>query len=380
MHIRIIRYFLGGLLTLTIFSGALSAQIWPGDISNNGKVNGIDWLYYGAAFGKAGAPRIEKSFEWAGHMAPEDWSNFFNDGHNFSYADCNGDGVINQEDGAAIQLNEGLKRPDVPVDIAKDSFSVGEPSIHPSLFFNNRRRDTIKVVQGENVSIPIQLGTSAIPVEQFYGLRFKMNIPDSLTQRAIEVNKTSNSWIGATLLSNDVFIEDQQALDVAITRFDQQPVAIGQGSILNFSIITEGNLIFYEGASRTFDITLDSMRLVDDQLNTMPLSGDTLTIVVYKDSNSLITSITNIFTPQASIEVFPNPTFDWITVRYDRLQVRGYQLLDVSGRLLINKLLPPNDIQQQGTIEIDSSPFESGVYTLGLLHDQGVVIRKLIVR
>ena len=380
MHMRMIRYFLGGLLALTNLSLPLSAQIWPGDISNNGEVNGIDWLYYGVAFGNTGAPRIEKSFEWAGHMAPENWSNFFSEGHNFSYADCNGDGVINQEDGAAIQINKGLRRSDVSIDIAKDSLSFGKPEIHPSLYFSDQRKDTIKILQGESLSIPIQLGTSAIPVERFYGLRFKMNVPDSLTQRPIEINKTSDSWIGTTLLSDDIFIENKKELDIAITRFDQQPVTIGQGVILSLSIITEGNLIFYEGGSRTFNITLDSMRLVDDQLNTMPLSGDTLTVVVYKDANSLITRTSNKFTPPASIELFPNPTSDRITVRYDHLKVRGYQLSDASGKLLINQALPTNAIQKQGTIEIDSSSFESGMYILGLLHDKGVVIQKLIIR
>jgi len=77
---------------------AQSQQIWPGDINDNGIVNGVDLLYHGVAEGNIGPERAETGSDWEGYLSAPLWQNSFTDGINFSNADVNGRGKVEQGD------------------------------------------------------------------------------------------------------------------------------------------------------------------------------------------------------------------------------------------------------------------------------------------
>ncbi len=61
-------------LLFLLLSGTLAqAQIWPGDMNNNGVVNCVDLLYWSVANGRTGSPRTNSGTQWQAHPMPSDW-------------------------------------------------------------------------------------------------------------------------------------------------------------------------------------------------------------------------------------------------------------------------------------------------------------------
>lgn len=75
-------------------------SVWPGDTNNDGIVNEIDILLILINYNNTGYPRDEQSVEWEGQEKNNDF-----DSNPFSYSDCNGDGIVNFNDVAAIGIN-----------------------------------------------------------------------------------------------------------------------------------------------------------------------------------------------------------------------------------------------------------------------------------
>ncbi|HUU30388.1 MAG TPA: PQQ-binding-like beta-propeller repeat protein [archaeon] len=73
--------------------------VWPGDTDNNGYVDIADILALVSNIGKKGPPRSHSSSKWTCQSA-EPW-----DPDSLTYLDCNGDGVLDQEDIFPIILN-----------------------------------------------------------------------------------------------------------------------------------------------------------------------------------------------------------------------------------------------------------------------------------
>jgi PKD repeat protein/uncharacterized protein (DUF2141 family) len=100
------------LFTLT--SPTVSAQesmIWPGDISNNGSIDGVDLLYWAHAYGARGEVRPNASIQWAAQPMGTSWEKNFPDNHNFAYADTDGDGTVSAADLRALFSNQHLTHP-----------------------------------------------------------------------------------------------------------------------------------------------------------------------------------------------------------------------------------------------------------------------------
>ncbi len=80
-----------------------SAQllVWPGDANNDGVVDQADWDILKLYENKTGSPRATVSSEWAAQLATA-WIPAA-----ATYADCNGDGVVNSEDFYVVMNNWG---------------------------------------------------------------------------------------------------------------------------------------------------------------------------------------------------------------------------------------------------------------------------------
>ena len=333
----------------------INAQIWPGDINNNGIVNGVDWLYYGAAFSETGPSRTEVSSIWAPHNAPEAWSLFFPEAVNYSYADCNGDGMVSPLDGNTLRLNFGLQRSVV----RSDTFSSGLPGQVPPLYFGDHPGDTLTTFAGQALTIPISLGDEEHSVSHFYGLRFKLEGADSAFQKQIQITSPIDAWIGATIASHDLYIDGLNNVDFGVVRFDQENIN-GSGEILSLGIVMEENLIFNQAPKRTFKIFLDSMLLVDNALNTYAIAGDTLTFEVFPDSTSLITSLSNQPT-FAQARVFPNPANQKVHLQVERAAIEKVEIWSIEGLEVSSNQYVFNN-QLSGQIDLDVAMLSSGFY------------------
>ncbi len=87
----------------TIGSNALAQlMVWPGDADNDGDVDQADWDALKLYENKTGTPRATVSSEWAAQTATA-WVPAA-----ATYADCNGDGVVDANDFYVVMTNWGL--------------------------------------------------------------------------------------------------------------------------------------------------------------------------------------------------------------------------------------------------------------------------------
>ncbi|NRA48106.1 MAG: hypothetical protein HRU12_03155, partial [Phaeodactylibacter sp.] len=146
--------------------------VWPGDVGNDGIVNQMDQWAIGLAYGREGIVRANASIDWVGQFALN-WPSTITFAYEFNakYGDCNGDGFITADDMGAIQQNWGLTHPLAPV----------TP-------YNFPQKDQPKSLgapewQGEQVRIPVYMGTEYKSIWNAYGFSFMVNFtPGSLSE------------------------------------------------------------------------------------------------------------------------------------------------------------------------------------------------------
>ncbi|MCL5036183.1 MAG: PQQ-binding-like beta-propeller repeat protein [Chloroflexi bacterium] len=87
-----------------IFEGAApeTVDVWPGDLNNDGDADTFDILNVGAYWNETGYERYPQSSAWAAQNARK-WADT-----NATYADANGDGVVDADDITPILTNYGL--------------------------------------------------------------------------------------------------------------------------------------------------------------------------------------------------------------------------------------------------------------------------------
>ena len=147
---------------------AQSLTVWPGDVSDNGRVDYVDFLLWDQAYGTFGPPRLDGGDTWSAPAAFE-WLETFPNGTNFAHADCNGDGIIDEFDFDVIFQNYGL----VNDSLGTEPIQIGINGIDPPIFFDTTFFQ-YTVPEGFSVSVPIVLGTADLPVGNFSSVGFQV--------------------------------------------------------------------------------------------------------------------------------------------------------------------------------------------------------------
>lgn len=301
--------------------GLRAQLVWPGDVNNNGIVNGVDLLYLGWAYGAAGPERAGVSADWAPQVAPSPWAQAFPDGLNYYYADCNGDGFVDEADfDEALDENYGLTHGA----LTADDFANAVPGSAPELLLLPQ----LSVVGlGAQINIDLFAGTPENPLPPTYG--FALLISFGTTQGSLlgelEFQSDSNNWLEA---GDDDFLELDETNeatglgDLALVRTDQQAVAQGFGKIGAYSVIIEDIVVGLE--ADTFWIKVDSVRLVGPNLGTVPVVPTETQVIVARNPDSILLNSTPGLS-DLEVRLYPNPivTHCWVesTAAMDHWQV-----------------------------------------------------------
>ncbi len=352
-----------------VFIPARAQELWPGDINNNGIVNAVDLLYLGQAYGSMGDPRTDPATDWEAQALPVPWSQSFPNGLNYAYADCNGDGVVDDADlDSGIEDNFGRTHGL----ILPDGFANGIAGNDPQAFLT----PSATVVQpGAEIDINLSLGAQGLPIPSFYGVALLLSYDTELLGGddafEFEFSPEGESWIASPKIEYFFHDDDENPgkAQVAITRTNQQAQGGGFGEVGKFSIVIEDIIVGLE--VDTFQLRIDSILLIGDGFTTYATAPDTATIIIAKDSALLNTSNSH---ASAEVKVYPNPASGVFHIQCDS-ELREILLFDALGRGI-----PLNLRQIQGpAYRADASGLPSGMYWLIGRAGEGVFRKKIVI-
>ncbi len=338
--------------------------VYPGDVNDNGIVSGKDVLYLGLAYGSKGTARSNATINWDAQHA-SDWSKHFKSGINYKYADCNGDGIADSNDLAAIHANWSESHSKT----ASDTTSIpGNAQLY--MVANS---DTF--YPGENVQFKIYLGTSSNQASNVYGVDFSYQFtPGSIQSGSMNLTvNQSNCWLygsdGPTAVMP--FLQADYANDVASVAITRTvlPSVSGYGEIGVLGISINDNV----GGKRS-----GTMPLTYGFTNSDAISGDGSDIAlttenktIYMQNNTLgIKAAVHMAVP---VDIYPNPvTGDLLNIDLHSLKSDHIIIVDMLGKTVFSSVQ-----QNSGLTQLQLPSLSSGIYILKVATQQGLVTRKI---
>ncbi len=295
------------LLSLSTYFSLRGQEVWPGDTDFNNRVEHIDVLYLGIAFGYEGPPRTSVKGDYVGYSMPIDstWGRKFWNGLDYFYADCNGDGVIDLQDLTVIDTLYNKSRATVFIDEPRK----GVAGITPPLYI---RPSTESISGGETIEMEFFLGDELNNVLDFYGLAFDFFYDPEYVD-SLDVNSfkfTPNTWIAGGGNPDSVLIHiikdfpNEGKAEIAVSRIDQKMVD-GQGGIFSFSIVIEDIIIGPKETTLKYGV--DSVFVIDTAFNQTPVewvSGELINLAMVSSTKDVNESIHPLLQPNPANGTF----------------------------------------------------------------------------
>ncbi len=126
------------------------------------------------------------------------------------------------------------------------------------------------------------------------------------------------------------------------------------------SMVSAQEVVSSNGDSKSAAGVEVSWTVGEAVIATMIGSTNTLT-QGFQQTRLTVTAVTDLLYPGLEIKVFPNPTQEFITIRFSEyIEDTRYSLYDLRGKLIENKMINSADT------EIDLKKYASGQYILKL--------------
>ncbi len=338
--------------------------VWPGDADANHIVDNNDLLPIGLYYGQTGTVRASVSNSWQAYPATN-WGTNQTNGADIKNVDCNGDGVIDNNDTLAVNLNFNLTH-------AISAYTNnGIKTINPDLYFVTGS-NTYNA--GDMVDVEVWAGKSTLPVNNLYGVAFNVQYDASLVQPGTESITYPASWLG-TQGTDAIKISKIDALsNIAyggITLINHSN-ASGFGKIADFKFQVKSSV-----ATASYLHLSVSNYKADDSIGTEKLFN------TINDSILINTSTVGInkLTVNNSISIYPNPFTTQTTISFSSEQTNtSIKITDVVGKEIktINftgtQYILEKGIMKPGIYFVQITSFDK------LRMTQEVVNRKVVVQ
>lgn len=330
--------------------------VWPGDANNDGLADGSDLFEIGINYGAEGFTRTDDGIDWEGKLSRawmEEDTLFWYILNDLKYTDCNGDGIINDDDTTAVVANLGLDHP-----LNDLRTSAGEVT----LFFDPAF-DELSV--GLN-QIPIMLGDALNPVDEIYGIRFTITAEGAAVEGASMQVVFPDSWLAtsAEKLSISKTNGDDKIVVSGIVRKDRNNTE-GYGQIARLDVVVIDNI---SGGALS-----DEVEFTFGDVQAIKLNRDEV-IVTAEGIAFPVAETTDINEATAAgINIYPNPVASETIYIETAEAIISAELTDVTGKsvMMINNL-------SEGTNAIDVSAISAGQYVLQI-HTASHVVNQLLV-
>ncbi len=323
-------------------------NVWPGDVNNDGIANNLDVLELGLHFNQTGPGRATQSNNWFPFYV-NIWSGMLSNAQNLSYSDCNGDGIINSNDTAAIFYNYGFmhSRPNT-------SYSV-----NPLLTIVP---DQASVNKGAWGTASVYLGDASSTISSINGLVFSLMFDPAMIAANGMYVEYPVSFLNASNQNLKFGKADYSSgmLYTAVTHTNNSNVS-GSGKIAIIHYRINPNL------TNNGVLTLGLVQAIQSNA-----SGALATVTSGSASvNALITGIYEL-EEAGNISVYPNPANQYVTLSSTNM-LDKIELFNVTGTLLLSEKASGT------TYQLDLSTLATGVYFITVSGNKAGAIRKKIV-
>ena len=345
--------------------GNINAQLLhPGDVNNNGIVNGADALYWATVNGNTGAARNSPDSNFVPQIIDDLWPDTFANGISHAYADCDGNGIIDD-----LDLNDFIIKFLYEEHMfsagTNDPYSLGTDGVDPKILLEP---SVNSVEEGGNVDIAVSLNSvDGSDIEGIYGVTFIMEFAPRFVDRKFVYNPPSIKWIGddddisATIFSKI----DEGIAEMTIVRKDRSSIS-GSGNIGSFNIIIEDIVVGLVDRD-TLEVEIINIILIDEEFQTKPLAPSTAKIEVTASSTSTTNPLTNKF------QVYPNPfEREFIIERSNDIDINELTLINPLGKTIPISFDNATDKKIKIRLQEETAP---GIYFLQIKTDKGVALK-----
>lgn len=333
--------------------------VWPGDANDDLIANVNDLLALGLSYGNTGPARTAPTNNWVGQFAFP-WLDTIQGAVDFKHQDCNGSGIVNDDDTLAIVLNYGLTH-------NKTGGVNGGPNDPPlRLIMPN---DSAMV--GDTIHAEIHLGDGNNMVSNAYGIAFTLNYDATLIDSNSFYITFDNNWIGSAPSALDLSINmhTSSRCDAAFVRTDHQS-SNGMGRIGTAHFIIIDNI---DGKRNT--LIADTLPMNFSNVNLIGLDGEEIPVNAM-DAELIVTDESVDLTGPGfdfNVKLYPNPARELVTLEAGGYLIESLEMLDLQGKKVL---------QQIGGVEKMRLPLQGiapGLYFLNIKTEAGSVVRKLLV-
>ena len=220
-------------------------KVWPGDLNNSNVVTTADLLPIGYFYNSTGPVRPNATIQWSGQPATL-WGynhSFLNSNAYKTFADSNGDGVINNADQAAIGFNmnqvHARLASDKPFGIAPNTSNnaqvEGALNVIPNVSIING------AVLPQTVTFTVNL-TNTGGLSSLYGISTNLIFDNTIFDLSTATIDYSGSIFG--LVNTDclaINYNSSNGVSVGLTRYANAPIN-GQGLLFKVTLQTKTTL------------------------------------------------------------------------------------------------------------------------------------------
>ncbi len=353
---------MSGVSKISLSSIETNISVWPGDANHDYVADNFDLLPIGLYYGASGVARASVSNSWAAYPCAG-WGTLQSNGSDIKHADCNGDGLIDNNDTLAVNLNYSSVHAFVASEsderlLGEDIYVVLPSGSHPA---------------GSTVTAEIWLGSSVVPVSSIYGIAFDLNYDASLVQPGTESLTYSSSWIGTPGVDAIKFGKVSAVSNAvlgAITRIDHLNTN-GYGKIADFSFQLKTGI----SSPTTMPISVSAHQGVD-------ATGATLLFNTIADTLDIIPLATGVNDggDHTNISVSPNPSSGMVTISYTLEKNASLRIDIVNGLGQVQEsLVDTNEAAGYHTFGFNAREkgLETGIYYMRITVDGKPVMKRM---
>lgn len=281
----------------------------------------------------------------------------FYDQINFSHADCNGDGIINDSDINIIDLNYGKQNGDIETynaPISDNNFTL-------SVYIQN---ETVSI--GDTVTALLSLDNpTQMPISGL-ALTLSHNVVDSNT---LQITYPSTSFLvdNANIISRQ-YRDTESKVSTGIIRTNLQPT--NSGGVFGVVTFVMEDVLEGKNEQVSLDLHIEKATIIGSNqeaiINIAPQDRN--------DDSVQIVGISNTPIPH-NISIQNNPIDHQLTINWNEQAVQQIALYDMNGRAIAQQ----NIASSQKNHQISLHNHAKGMYLLVIKTAQQNIVQKLMV-